>query len=89
MKKSAELAIRFLVDILIGIIGFVLVGCAALLLGIFVSWLKSHNIVDGWIISAMILLEYATFLADIIGYMFLILMSLVKFLREVWKEYKA
>lgn len=86
MRKSAELVLRFVLDIAFGIIGFIVVGLAALALGKFVKWIDSFQVVPSWIIKTMIGLEYAMFVADGIACAFLVLMSTAKFMGAVWRD---
>lgn len=86
MRKSAELVFRFVLDIVFGIVGFIVVGLAALALGSFVKWIDSFAVVPGWIIKTMIALEYGLFVADGIAFAFLVLMSTVKLVSAVWRD---
>ncbi|NGQ89939.1 hypothetical protein G5V65_03450 [Rhodobacter sp. HX-7-19] len=86
MRKSAELVLRFILDIVFGILGFIVVGLAALALGKFVKWIDSFDVVPSWIIKTMIALEYGLFIADGIAFAFLAFMSTVKFIAAVWRD---
>lgn len=60
-----EVPTRFAVHMLIGILMFVLVGLGAVVLHLFVNWLKRHELPKGMIISVTGL-EYGIFSIDVI-----------------------
>lgn len=85
--QTLELLARFVADIIYSVIGFVIVGLAAWAVGLFVGWLESQSIIRIFV-DTMKYLEYFIFGVDVIGFLFLVFMSLIKFLREVWRIYK-
>ncbi len=66
-----------------------LIGCVALLLGLFVKWLDSFGILPEWLIVGVTLLEYGLFVVDVVCFLFfLISMSAYKLVVEIIREYK-
>lgn len=85
--QTFELIGRFLLDIFFSVVGFCIVGFAAWVLGLFVGWLETKAVIE-IIVDTMKYLEYFLFGVDVIGFLFLVTMSFIKFLREVWRIYK-
>lgn len=87
-SKTAELLLRFVYDIAIGIVFLVLIGLAALGIGIFVKWLESLEIVPTFIIKGLTFLEISLFAVDVICFGFLVVMAAYKLVVEIVEEYK-
>ena len=86
MLKSTELALRFVLDIVLGVFGFVVLGLAALGLGLFVRWLEGFHLFPEWIVSTLSVLEYLVFVVDAVGFCFHTLMSLSKLVTAIWRD---
>ncbi|SHL38595.1 hypothetical protein SAMN05443432_101329 [Roseovarius litoreus] len=86
--KTAVLLLRFLVDIAVGIFFLVLIGIAALLIGKFVKWLESFDVVPAPVIKGLTFLEYGLFAVDVVCFAFLVVMAGYKLMVEIWREYK-
>lgn len=87
LGKTVELLARFCLDIVVGIIFMVLIGVAALLIGLFVKWLDSFGIVPELLIQCLTYLEYALFVVDAVCFVFLVIMSAYKLVVEIIREY--
>jgi hypothetical protein len=84
--QTLEIIGRFVLDVVLGVIGFCLVGAAAWLLGVFVKFIDTDT-TPRIIIYVLTGIEYLTFAIDAIGFVFLLIMSSLKFMREVWRLY--
>jgi hypothetical protein len=83
--RALEPLVRFVLDILLGVIGFIVVGLGAWAIGLFVHWLKAQDTVPSIFIYIMSMIEYLLFGIAVVGFVYLVLMALYKFVREVWR----
>lgn len=86
--KTAVLLLRFLLDIVVGLFFLVLIGIAALLIGKFVKWLSTFDVVPAPVIKGLTFLEYGLFAVDVVCFTFLVMMAGYKLMVEIWKEYR-
>jgi hypothetical protein len=79
-----KVVLRFVADIVFGVIGFATIGLAAFLLSKFIRWLEDGG-VPSPVISVLDFLEYGLFMVDILGFVFLVGMSFYKMVVEIWE----
>ena len=82
-----ELAVKFFLDIIISIGLFTALASAALLVGLVVERIDHVGTLKPWMVTTLGWLESFVFVVDIIGFCFLVTMSLVEFLRDVWRAF--
>jgi hypothetical protein len=86
--KTVELLLRFVLDIIVGIVFLVLIGVAALFIGKFVKWLDSFAVVPAALIKSLTFLEYFLFAVDVVCFTSLVVMSAYKLVVEIIREYR-
>jgi large-conductance mechanosensitive channel len=85
MPPFFKIVLRFVLDVLFGVIGFAIVGAAAYVLNAFIHWLEAGG-VSPYIIQVLQLLEYGLFFVDILGFSFLVIIAFYKMVREIWRQ---
>ena len=88
MRKTAALVARFVTDIKFGVIGFVVVGLAALGLHLSDFWIGAFNAVSCRIVTAVKVPEQGLFVPDGVGFAFLAILSSVNLCAEILMEFR-
>jgi hypothetical protein len=88
MPSTWKFVLAFILDIVYGVVLFVLVGLAALGLGVFVHWQEGFHILPTFFIQIERGMEYVLFFIDCLGFSFLVVMSFIKLLAEILRHYK-
>jgi hypothetical protein len=83
MVAFFRIVLRFVIDVIFGVVGFAIVGFAAYVLNLFIGWLEDRGI-PFYLIQILRLLEYGLFFLDIVGFSFLVIIAFYKMIREIW-----